>query len=285
MGAQESKQCHFFTAANAVIFNILQLSVSNLKDWRNLQLVNKEFRRTARNKRMLTLLTFETDIGNLMAMGMDIHRVRWAPSGDEPQPCYLSLPCTRLFALTVDSDTTHVKCTIALLFRHSLTLKHLWFRDIITSLSTLQAIGRCKELETLDLSCSCGNLTDVHARYIAQELRKLQVLKLSWFEDLTCLEGIATLPDLHTLDLGHCRITNKGFQHIVGLRKLKQLVLDSCAVTDAWLDLISRNLHKLEVLIVTGANVTSEAVHQLEARLPKLSVTWGSFFEPTTTRM
>ena len=172
-------------------------------------------------------------------------------------------------------------------------LKVLWLDNTRLSDAGLKSIA---ELDTLtDLSLTQTAIGDDGLSHL-KPLRQLSKIwlgdtnvtdeglqHLREFEHLTYiglkgtqitddgLRHVGALRQLENLGLRDTRITDAGISHLLGLQHLKSLRLQNTQVTDAGISRVS-TLKSLETLDIKGVKVTDGTLRELQAALPKLTI-------------
>lgn len=130
-------------------------------------------------------------------------------------------------------------------------LRSLLLRESTAGDDAMIAVGKCSQLENLDLrECSVSNAGLAHL----VELEKLKALRLSGQSGATTvddggMESVAKLPQLKVLALDFLWISGDGLQHLKPLTDLRELYLASTLVGDEDLKALSQfpELRKLRV--------------------------------------
>jgi len=86
------------------------------------------------------------------------------------------------------------------------------------------------------------------------------------------LPDIALIRDVSILDLSGTRVTDKGLEHLLGMQKLRHLLLsDNEKITDEGLKQLEE-MKNLGRLTIKNTKVTAEGVKRLQKALPQVSV-------------
>ncbi len=145
----------------------------------------------------------------------------------------------------------------------------LAFPTIQLDVGALNTIGRCAELQWLDLSTTSID----HARLNAlRGCAKLEQLFLTGCRiEPGALAALAPLANLHELDLSGSNITDDGLQPLTSFNALHTLRIISTHITDAGLQTIAQ-IPNLKVLDLGQTPVSPAAVSRLKKTRPKLEI-------------
>jgi Leucine-rich repeat (LRR) protein len=150
--------------------------------------------------------------------------------------------------------------------------------DLLTD-KDLLVIGQLSKLETLT-SDSLRNVTEDGIQEL-QSLSNLQSLCLGYCPGISdkTLDGIGRLPNLKTLKLAACDITNSGLHALTKSSRLQELHLHSCTlITDAGLEALQKS--PLQKLTLSFSNIKNEGLsHLKQCPLTHLSLNNGKNLE------
>lgn len=148
---------------------------------------------------------------------------------------------------------------------HDLNLYHSDFTD-----ADMARLRGAPELHTLNLSAT--RVTD--AGLVC--LPTLPSLRILYLADTRVgdagLVHVRGLTNLQELSLFRTKVTDEGVMQLAGLKDLRKLTLGGTAVTDRGLAYLVARLPKLEVVQVTGTNVTAVEAERLRAAHARLQI-------------
>jgi hypothetical protein len=172
-------------------------------------------------------------------------------------------------------------------------LRSLGVRSALLSTDDLQAITRCRNLTSLeltkvgldddDLAIVCqmeqlerlavrnNRITNAGAVHFARMTRLRDLDVGETFITDAGLDAITQLTNLHSLTLCRLRIRDAAMKKLTRLRELKTLNLDSTDITERGLDALHA-LEQPESISVLGTTVTEAAMDRLRDKFPGLKV-------------